>query len=173
MRRRLIDPIARDEAYPIDLMSVAQYLETTADLRSVFDAKDKTTRYYYFWEMFRASGIRVYKYRQGDTSYSNCHRLAYDYLEMSKIMLDHSIEGDKFIMHGDPTEAMLLVQSVYGLVKDLTDNLGAQALVSGAEAQWETLQKLERAMQANAHRFEVRPRYGPLTRSSKNGSEAK
>jgi hypothetical protein len=112
--------------------------------------------------MFRASAIRGVRYRQGDKSTSNCCKLAHSYIEMSKIMLDHSTEGDRFILQGDPAEAKLLVQSAYGLLQDVEDDLWVRTLRAQAEDQWKKLLKLEQAVQDNAHRFEIRPRYGPL-----------
>jgi hypothetical protein len=161
-RRTLSDFSARDKAYPVDLMSVAQHLETQAQLGSVFNQEDEATRYYAFWQMFAASAIRGMRYRQGDNSTSNRCQFAHSYIEMSKLMLDHSTEGDRFILQGDPAEAKLLVQSAYGLLEEVEDDLWARALLAEAEDQWEKLLRLEQVIKDNPRRFEIRPRYGPL-----------
>ena len=171
-RRTLSDLAARDKAYPVDLVPVAQHLETEAELGSVFNQEDEATRYYAFWRMFRASAIRGVRYRQGDKSSSNRCKLAHSYIEMSKIMLDHSTEGDRFILQGDPAEAKVLVQSACGLLQDVEDELLVRTLLAEAEDQREKLLKLEQVVQDNAHRFELRPRYGPLVkgRSEQSGT---
>jgi hypothetical protein len=78
-RRTLSDLSARDKAYPVDLMPVAQHLETEAEVGLVFNQEDEATRYYAFWQMYRASAIRGVRYRQGDKSTSNCWKLAHCY----------------------------------------------------------------------------------------------
>src|SRR5262249_55261766 len=108
-RRRLVDRDARDAAYPIDLVQVAIQLERDAEMGSIFHGDDKNTRYYSFWKMFRAAGIRGVRYMKGDRTTENRMKLAKLYLEMSNIMLDHSQEGDRFILQGDPEEAKQLV----------------------------------------------------------------
>jgi hypothetical protein len=146
-------------------MPVAQHLETAAQLGAVFNQEDEATRYYAFWQMFRASGIRGVRYRQGDKSASNRCKLARSYIEMSKIMLDHSTEDDRFILQGDPAEAKLFVQSAYGLLQDFEDDLLVRALLAEAEDQWEKLLRLEQVIKDNPLRFEIRPRYGPLVKA--------
>ena len=163
-RRTLCDLATRDKAYPVDLLPIAQHFETTAQLGSVFNQEDETTRYYAFWQMFRAAGIRGVRYKQGDESTSNRCKWAHSYLEMSKIMCDHSKEGEKVILQGDPAEAQLLVQSAYGLIQDIEDDMWVRVLRAEAEDQWEILLKLEHVMKENPHRFEIRARYGPLVK---------
>jgi hypothetical protein len=130
----------------------------------VFNQQDEATRYYAFWQMFRASAIRGMRYRQGDKSTSNRCKLAHSYIEMSKIMLDHSTEGDRFILKGDPAEAKLLVQSAHGLLQDAEDDLWVRTLRADAEDRWEELLKLEQVINDNPLRFVLRPRYGPLVK---------
>src|SRR6185295_8065562 len=89
-RRALKPRSARDAAHPINLMPLAEHLEREVQLASVFDQDDEATRYYAFWRLFRASAIRGLRFRQGDTSASNRRSLARCYLEMSKVMLDHT-----------------------------------------------------------------------------------
>jgi hypothetical protein len=162
-RRALKPPSARDAAYPIDLMPLAEHLEREVQLASVFNQDDESTRYYAFWRLFRASAIRGLRFQQGDTSASNRRSLARCYLEMSKVMLDHTTEGDTFILHGDPADAQKLVQSAFRLVEEIGDNdFFAQALRGEAAAWWEELLKIEQAVVRNPDRFEIRPRYGPL-----------
>jgi hypothetical protein len=163
-RRALRNPRARDEAFPIDLGHVAEYLESQAQLGSVFGGDDARTRYYAFWQMFRAAAIRALDYQRGDRSVTTRCRLAHSYLEMSKLMLDHSTQGDKFILQGDPAEAQLLVRSAYGLLRDIKDDLWAEALRAQAEHQDEELLRVEQVMKDNPDRFEIRARYGPLTK---------
>jgi hypothetical protein len=169
-RRTLSDLPARDKTYPVDLVSVAQHLETEAQLGAVFSQENEATRYYAFWQLFRASAIRGMRYRQGDKSTSNCCKLACSYIEMSKIMLDHSTEGDRFILQGDPAEAKLLVQSAYGLLQAAEDDLWVRTLRAQAEDQWEELLKLEQVVKDNPLRFEIRPRYGPLVKGKSEQS---
>lgn len=162
-RRTFSELSARDKAYPVDLLAVAQHLETEAELGSVvFNQEDQARRYYAFWQMFRASAIRGVKYKQGDRSASNRCKLAHSYIEMSNIMLDHSKEGDRFILHGDPTEAKMLVQSAYELLLEADDDLSVRALRAQAEDQWETLLKVEQAMKEDPMRWGTRLLYGPL-----------
>jgi hypothetical protein len=161
-RRTLIDPPARDKAYPVDLTSVAEYLETQAELGAVFNHEDETTRYSAFWQTFRAAAIRAVRYIGGDRSFDNCSKLVRSYIEMSKIMMDFSTEGDKFILQGDPAEAKVLIRSAYGLLQDFEDDLLVRLLRAEAETQWVHLVKLEQDLRDNANRFELRPRYGPL-----------
>jgi hypothetical protein len=159
-RCTLSDVRARDKAYPIDLLPIAEHLETEAMLGSLVD--DDTARYYGFWQMFRASAIRGVSYKQGTKSTSNLCKLAHSYLEMSNIMLSASREGDNLIIQGDPAEAKLLVQSAYGLLEQAEDDLWVQTLRSQAEQQWQELLELEQTMKNNPLRFEIRLRYGPL-----------
>jgi len=171
-RRTLRESTARDQAFPIDLLPIAEHLEsqaTTASILDQFNNSDESTRYYAFWQMFRASTIRGIRYNQGDKSDYNRSKLAQSYLEMSKIMLDHSTEDDRFILQGDPADAKLLVQSAYGLIGDASDDPVARILRGQAEDQWENLLKLEEVVRQNQHRFEIRPRYGPLVLG--NGEE--
>jgi hypothetical protein len=161
-RRTLRDPRARDEAFPVDLGHVAEFLENQAQLGSAFGGDDARTRYYAFWQMFRAAAIRGMQYQRGDRSVTTRCRLAHSYLEMAKIMLDHSTEGDKFILQGNPSEAQLLVRSAYGLLQDIKDDVWAEALCLQAEDQDEELLRLEQVLKDNPGRFEVRARYGPL-----------
>jgi len=160
-RRNLIDRDARDAAYPIDLLPVAARLEMDAEIGSAFHGDDKSTRYYGFWQMFRASGIRGVQYMKGNRSAENRTKLAKLYLEMSNIMLDHSPEGDKFILQGDPEEAKQLVESAYGILGEDHDVL-ATHYRERAQDQWNELLRLEHVMRLNRGRFEIRPRYGPL-----------
>ncbi|HEX7335338.1 MAG TPA: hypothetical protein VF290_27850 [Pyrinomonadaceae bacterium] len=170
-RRTLRDLAMRDKAYPIDLIPIAQHFETTARLGSVFNEKDETTRYYAFWQMFRAVGIRGVRYNEGDKSSTNRCEWAHSYLEMSKIMCDHSKEGEKVILQGDPAEAQLLVQSAYGLIQDLEDDMLVRVLRAEAEEQWESLLRLEQVMKEKPDRFEIRPRYGPLIKKKLKQSD--
>jgi len=161
-RRQLRSREARDKAYPVDLLPVAQHFESEAKSASVFGIADNRTRYYAFWQMFRAAGIRGVRYQQGDRSKHNRAELAYSQLEMSKIMLDHTMEGDKVILQGDPAEAELLLKSAYALLGDHPEDSVARHIQTQVEANWETLQKLQQVMQTNPAGFEIRRRYGPL-----------
>jgi hypothetical protein len=163
-RRALKPRSRRDAAYPIDLMPLAEHLEREVRLASVFDRGDETTRYYAFWRLFRASAIRGLRFQEGDTSASNRRSLAHAYLEMSKVMLDHTAEGDKVLLQGDPADARKLVQSAFGLIEPLGDHdLAARALRGEAETRWEELLELQQIVERHPDRFEIRPRYGPLT----------
>jgi hypothetical protein len=161
-RRRLRNQPTRDKAYPVDLLAVAQHFESEAKLASVFGTADNRTRYYAFWQMFRAAGIRGVRHQQGDRSKQNRAGLAYSQLEMSKILLDHTTEDERVILQGDPAEAELLLKSAYALVGNDPEDQVARHILTQVEANWETLQKLQQVMQSNPDRFEIRQRYGPL-----------
>lgn len=162
IRRTLRDLSARDKAFPVNLVPVGEYLESQAELGSLFNQDNDTTRYYAFWQMFRAAAIRGVRYRQGDKSTLNRGKLAHSYLEMSQIMLDNTTEADKSILQGDPADAKLLVESAYGLIQDAGDDPWVRFLRARAEDRWEELAKLEQVIKDNPLRFEIRPRYGPL-----------
>jgi hypothetical protein len=166
-RRALRDPAARDGAFPVSLEHVAEHLEREAMLGSVFGGDEAVTRYYAYWQLFRAVSIREATYQRGDRSTTNRCRIAHAYLEMSKIMLDHTTEGDRVILEGDPAEAQQLVGSAYGLLQGIEDDLWADALRAQAEEQWEQLLTLERVLDANRDRFEIRARYGPLVKATR------
>jgi hypothetical protein len=162
-RRALRSTTARDQAFPIDLVHVAEHYEREAGLESIFGGGDDArTRYYAFWQYFRAAAIRAVQYQRGDQSTTTRCQMARSYLEMSKLMLDHSAEGDKFILQGDPAEAQMLVGSAHGLLEGLENDLWADALRSEAEAIWKQLVQLKAVMANNRERFEIRARYGPL-----------
>jgi len=164
-RRELRDPGARDQAFPVDLGRAAEYLENEARLSSIFHGDDARTRYYAFWQMFRAAAIRFIEFERGDRSPTNRCRIAHAYLEMSAIMLDYDSEGDRYVLQGDPAEAQLLVGSAFALLEDIEErDLWARALRAQAEHRSEELSKLERIMAANPDRFEIRVRYGPLVK---------
>ena len=172
-RRELVEPSARDLAYPIDLEPVARHLEDQAQMSSLFHQDDRSTRYYAFWQMFRAAAIRGNRFKLGDDSLSNRCLIARSYIQMSKIMLDHTFEDDKVILEGDPAEAKLLVQSAYGLLDEAGaagGDLWARALRDEAEKYWDDLLRLEQAIADDPARFEVRPRYGPLVKARRESS---
>lgn len=160
-RRLVIDRDARDAAYPVDMLPLAEELEWAAQAASVFGGHSGKTRYYGFWRMYRAAGIRCLRYSDGDRSAENRARLAYLYLEMSNIMLDHEREGDRIILKGDPADAQRLVRSAYRLVRDDTDPM-AMHYRQRAENRWDELSRLEQVMKADPERFEIRHLYGPL-----------
>lgn len=168
-RRGLNGASERDKAYPIDLVHVAEYFETEVQIGSFFQQDSQAKRYYAFWQMMRASGIRGVKYQQGDKSTSNRCKLARSYIEMSKIMVDYTEEGDRFILHGDPAEAQILIGSAYGLLNGIDDDISVQLLRAEAENRWDKLMKLEKAVKDNAHRFTIRPTYGPLVKAKLKG----
>ena len=134
-------------------------------LGSIFGSDDARSRYYAFWQMFRAVAIRGVQYQRGDRSTTIRTRIAHSHLEMSKIMLDHATEGDRFILQGDPTEAQPLARSAYRLLEGIHDDLCAETLRAEAEHQWEELLKVDRVVNGSPDRCAIRARYGPLMKT--------
>lgn len=80
-------------------------------------------------------------------------------------MIDYTEEEDKFILQGDPAEAMLLVQSAYRLFEDFGEDVYAIYFRERCEEWWKELGRLEQLVRENTERFEIRNKYGPLTKS--------
>ena len=171
-RRGLIDPAMRQHAFPIELLPVAEHLEMRAQLGATFNEDSRATRYYGFWQMFRAAAIRGVRNRQGDVSPENVCSLARCYLQMSHIMLDHATEGERFVLQAEPAEAKALVQSAHRLLGTVEDTLWVQALRGEAEDSWDEVSKLEALIRQHPDRFEIKSSYGPLVKAKSGQSRA-
>jgi hypothetical protein len=165
-RRGLTDRVARDAAYPIDLMPIARHYEDSAMLSSLMQDEDDRIRYYGFWQLFRAGSLRSEHWLSGDDSFDNRVKFAEDYIQMSAIMLDHESEGDKFILFGDLTFAEQCAESAYNLIRE-SDGPIAAYYRDRAEKRYEEVMTLRNALQGYPDRFILRPRYGPFPVSAR------
>jgi hypothetical protein len=161
VRRSLAVPNARDAAYPIDLLPVADHHATAAKWDSLRQDEDDRIRYYGFWRLFRAASIwGVQMARSGDDSLDTRTRLADAYVQMSAIMLDGERDGDRIVLVGDLTFAEQCAQSACHLIRD--GDPAAEYFRGRAEKQLEEVLAVRRAVEANPERVIVRPRYGPF-----------
>jgi hypothetical protein len=157
-RRRLIDPVLRDEAFPIDLESIAQAYELQTRMEAMRQDDDARLRYYGFWQLFRASSIRGVLMSRGDDSFGNRLGLHSAMLQMSAILLDHEKEADRIVLVGDLLFAEQCAQSAYNIIGE--DDMVGHSLRASALDQWETVRKLRAMVEAEPERFILRPRYG-------------
>ncbi len=160
-RRRLTDRAARDEAYPIDLLPIAERYESSAMWSSQWQDEDDRVRYYGFWKLFRAGSIRGVRMLRGDDSFDNRVKLSSAYVQMSAILLDHERDGDKFVLIGDLTFAEQCAQSARALIRE-SDGPAAFYFREQAEKQLQSVLRIRGVVEAQPDRFVRRPRYGPF-----------
>jgi hypothetical protein len=161
-RRELVDLKARDAAYPVDLMPIAAHLEQEAEMGSVFGEQDDRTRYYGFWQLFRAASIRGHRMRAGDDSFSNRSKLSSAYRQLSAIMLDHELQDDKVVLTGDLTFAEQCARSACALIRESDGGVALHFWRESAERQLQSVLDVRAAVEAQPARFLLRPRFGPF-----------
>jgi len=159
-RRRLVDPAQRDKAFPIDLRAVASAYELEARMGSMRQDEDDRIRYYGFWQLFRATSIRMIAMVRGDDSFANRLGLHEGWLQMSAIQLDHEAEGERFVLVGDFLFAEQCAQSAYNIIR--AGDMAGDALRERALEQWNSVRRLRAAVDTEPERFILRPRYGPF-----------
>jgi hypothetical protein len=161
-RRCLVDPKARDDAYPIDMLPIAVDYEETAMWDSLNREEDDRIRYYGFWRLFRAAAIRGARLIRGDDSFDNRTKLAEAYIQMSTIMLDHEQEGDRLVLIGDLNFAVQCAQSAYNLIRDSDGPIAIQFYRERAQMHYEEVMAIHKAIETHPDRIILRPRYGPF-----------
>jgi hypothetical protein len=163
VRSQLTDPAARRAAHPVDLLALANRLESRVIARSMLGpAEEPSERYYAFWTLFRAAALRAAAEPAGDTV-ANETSIIDDYLRMSRLMLDYETDDDRVVLIGDLDFAEQLVSSAHNLAKSLDVTVAFREHLTGdAEAHWDDIQRVRHAVAAQPDRFIVRPRYGPF-----------
>lgn len=164
-RLALRDPVARDRAFPIDLMLLAKHYEFDAQLRSLQQDTDPRARYEGFWTMFRASAIRGEALLRGDDSDSNRMRMADLYLQMAAIMFDHERDDDCRVLVGDLAFAEQCATSAYHLVRG--EGWYQNRMRARAAETLEQVDQVRRALAEHPERLVARPRYGPFRVASR------
>ena len=157
----LKDRGAKNKAFPIDLLPIAEYYEITATLTSQWQDEDDRVRYYGFWQLFRAAAIRFVLLQRGDTSFTNRGHISSAFAQMSAIMFDHDREGDKLILFGDLTFAEQCTITAFNIILD-SDGASGAYYREQAQKRYDEVQALKQALKADPEKFELRPRYGPI-----------
>jgi hypothetical protein len=159
-RRALREPAVRNAAFPIDLMPLAHHYEIDSMLRSQWQDEDDRVRYYGFWTLFRAAGIRGVALQRGDDSFANRSRMADTYLQLGALMLQQETEGERIVLVGDLTFAEQCAHTAYRLVGD--DEPAAQLIRGRAEKLFNEVEMVRHALAMRPDRFVLHPRYGPF-----------
>jgi hypothetical protein len=155
----------RADAIPphdIDLIPLAEWYESAAGVSLTFAGGNDSALYYAFWQLFRASSIRVHALMGGDRSPSNRFSLAQDHLRMSNAMLEAETDDDKWVLSGDLAFAEQCARSAYSLAED------NERLRILAEQQFNDVTRIQQAVVHEPERFILRPCYGPFVIGKQN-----
>lgn len=161
-RRTLTDPVARDAAFPIDLLSLAGSLERATVPPFSYAKEDlPLLRHEAFWNYFRAAALRGVAFQRGDKSAANRLALAMDSMEMARWMISADTEDERYILLGEIADAEKLARSAHALLR--ADGVDSKNLFKPqVERLWDDIQRVKAAMAAQPERFVARPVFGPL-----------
>ena len=164
--RALITPQARAAFMPLDLEAIAAELTRRAQLALAFEAEDDATRYYAFWNIFRAAALRAMLFVQGQATDEVMYGLASNQLDMSTAMLDHAEEGGRITFKGDLENGEQMAISARTLF-EMCDDFIAAAMAEAAQRRIDEYRSVRAAIAKAPEHFRIAPIYGPFrTRSA-------